>query len=241
VEGSGRRQLHEFSTSWTLLHAAHDPTAAAPQRTEARQELLLRYLDVARRYLGGALRAEPRRDEALDELLSDFGVRVMEGALQNVSAGRGRFRDYLRAVLSNLVNDHRRRKRPPGAPLEATEPETVDVCPSEEEYTRLWRDELVRRALRALEEHEKETREVRYTVLKLAMDHPGMEAGQMARRLSGQLGKAVSAAWVRKRVYLARQKLCDLLRREVRQTLREPTDGAVEEELAEVGLLAYCR
>jgi hypothetical protein len=33
----------------------------------------------------------------------------------------------------------------------------------------------------------------------------------------------------------------ELLRREVRQTLREPTDEAVEEELAEVGLLAYCR
>jgi hypothetical protein len=117
----------------------------------------------------------------------------------------------------------------------------VDVRVSEEEYTRLWRDGLVRRALRPLEGHEKETREVRYTVLRLAMDHPEMESEEMARRLAAQLGKAVNAAWVRKRVFLARQKLRDLLREEVRQTLREPTDEAVEEELAEVGLLAYCR
>jgi hypothetical protein len=63
----------------------------------------------------------------------------------------------------------------------------------------------------------------------------------MARRLSGQLGRTVGAAWVRKRVFLARQKLRDLLRKEVWQTLREPTEATVEEELAEVGLLAYCR
>jgi RNA polymerase sigma factor (sigma-70 family) len=241
VDGSGRRQLNELSTSWTLLHAAHDPAAAAPERSEARQELLLRYLDVARRYLGGALRMEPRRDEAVDELLSDFGVRVMEGALQNASADRGRFRDYLRAVLSNLVKDHHRKKRPAASPLEDAEPEAADVRVSEEEFTRLWRDGLVRRTLQALEEHEKETREVRYTALKLAMDHPEMESEEMARRLAEQIGKTVSAAWVRKRVYLARQKLRELLRREVRQTLREPTEEAVEEELAEVGLLAYCK
>jgi DNA-directed RNA polymerase specialized sigma24 family protein len=165
----------------------------------------------------------------------------MAGALQNASAGRGRFRDYLRAVLSNLVRDHHRKKRPPAGRLEEAEPEAVDVLVSEEEFTRLWRDELVRRALRALEGHEKETREVRYTVLKLAMDHPGMESEEMARRLTEQMGKAVGAAWVRKRVFLARQKLRDLLRKEVWQTLREPTDEAAEEELAEVGLLAYCR
>jgi DNA-directed RNA polymerase specialized sigma24 family protein len=152
-----------------------------------------------------------------------------------------RFRDYLRTVLSNLVRDHRRKKQSPAAPLEGAGPEAEDVREGEEEFIRLWREGLVRRALQALEGHEKRTGEVRYTVLRLAMDHPGMEAEEMARRLSGQLGKPATAAWVRKRVFLARQKLRDLLRHEVRQTLREPTDEAVEEELAEVGLLAYCR
>jgi hypothetical protein len=51
----------------------------------------------------------------------------------------------------------------------------------------------------------------------------------------------VGAVWVRKRLHLARQKLRELLREEVRRTLREPTDAAVEEELADAGLLAYCR
>jgi hypothetical protein len=116
VDGSGRR-LNDLSTSWTLLRDAHDPAADAARRTEARQELLLRYVDVARRYLGGALRGEPRHDEVIDELLSDFGVRVMEGRLHNASAGRGRFRDYLRTALSNLVRDHRRKKQSPAAAL----------------------------------------------------------------------------------------------------------------------------
>jgi RNA polymerase sigma factor (sigma-70 family) len=236
------RSLGALTTSWILLHAAHDPAAAAPARSEARQELLCRYLDVARRYLGGALRGQAQHAEVLDELLSDFGLRVMDGALHGASPDRGRFRDYLRRVLANLVNDyHRKRGKQPGPLGEADPPAAAEGSPNDEEFTDLWREELVRRSLRALVEHERRTGEVRYTVLKLAMDQPELEAADLARQLAQRLGRPVEAAWVRKRLFLARQKLRELLRQEVRLTLREPTDEAVEEELAEVGLLAYCR
>jgi RNA polymerase sigma factor (sigma-70 family) len=241
VDGADAARLSGLTTSWTLLQAAHDPAAPEPDRSRARQELLLRYLDVARRYLGGALRGQPQREEAIDQMVSDFSVRVMSGAFGRASPDRGRFRDYLRTVLVNLVSDYRRANRKEAVPLGEVEPATEDVPVSDEAFNEMWRDELVRRALAALAGHEARTGEVRYSVLRLALDHPGAGAAELARRVAERSGRAADAAWVRKRLYLARRKLREALRDEVRQTLREPTDEAVEEELAEIGLLAYCR
>ncbi len=235
------QRLSDLTTSWTLLQAAHDPGGDTAVRTEARRELIERYLGVVRRYLGGALRLESGREEAVEELVQEFSVKVMAGSLHNASPDQGRFRQFLRKMLVNLVNESRRRKQRREIPVGGVAEEASNRDVGEEAYTTIWREELVRRALQALAEHERQTGEVRYTVLKLMMDHPALAAAELAERLTGLLGRPVDAAWVRKRKHLAREKLRELLRREVRQTLREPTDEAVEEELAEVGLLVYCR
>jgi hypothetical protein len=69
------------------------------------------------------------------------------------------------------------------------------------------------------------------------MDHPGLQADEMAAKLAGEVGKPLSAGWVRKRLHLARRRLAEWLIEQVRQSLRQPTDQAVQEELAELGLL----
>lgn len=234
------QRLSDFSTCWTLLRAAHDAEADPTAREQARQALVERYLGVARSYLGGALRHEANREDVVEELAQEFGVKVMAGSLQNASPDGGKkFRVYLRTVLANLVNEWHRKRRRREIPLPSEPLVARDV--SEQEYATIWREELVRRALQALAEYEQRTGEVRYLVLKLAIDHPTAHTSELAERLSVLLGKPVDAAWVRKRTFLAREKLRELVRHEVRQTLREPTDEAVEEELAEAGLLKYCR
>jgi hypothetical protein len=82
---------------------------------------------------------------------------------------------------------------------------------------------------------------VLYATLKLKMDHPDWGAAQLAEHLSEQLGSPVNAVSVRQRLSRARNRLCELLRQQVRLELRNPTEEQVDEELAELGLLGYCR
>ena len=241
MDANDPEQLNDLSTSWTLLQAAHDPAAATGPRDKARRELVERYLAVVRRYLGGALRLEKCRDEAVEELVQEFGLRVMAGSLHNVTPDRGRFRYYLRTVLSNLVREYQRKKNRQPAPLGDEDVVEEEQRISEDEFTEMWREELVRRSLGALAAYEQETGQILYTALKLAMDEPGLQAVDLAVRLSGRLGRNVDAAWARKRIFLAREKLRELLRREVKQSLQEPSAEAIDQELADVGLLAYCR
>ncbi len=229
------------STSWTLLVGAHDPGATPATRERARRQLIERYQGLARLYLAGALRHEREAEEAVAECLQELGVRVMTGAFKNVDPERGRFRHYLRACLSNLVNDYQRRQGRRVDALGDFDPAAPGSAADEKEFVALWRQELVERALRALANHEKRTGQQFYSVLKLKMDHPELRSAQMAERLTASAGKPLTEVGVRKRLSLARAKLVELLRAEVKQSLRDPTEEQVEEELADLGLLEYCR
>jgi RNA polymerase sigma factor (sigma-70 family) len=233
-----------LSTSWDLLRAAHDPEASPEQRQAARRQLVERYQDLVRRYLGGALRHERDRGEAVDDCLGKFSLRVMEGAFEGVKPERGRFRDYLRTCLENLVHDYhreRQRRRRQFQPLGGIDEPAVSGSPpvTDEEFKTMWRDQLVTQALAALEGHEKRKGQHLYTVLKYKMDHPDLRSAALANQLAGVVGKPVTAEWVRKRLYLARRRLAESLLQAVRQSLQRPTDEAVYQELAELGLLAY--
>ncbi len=228
-----------LSTSWTLLANAHDPAASPEHRNDARRQLLQRYQSVVRRYLAGALRGAPGWEDAVDECVQELSVRMMSGAFHGATPERGRFRHYLRSCLSNLVTDYRRRQQRQGQALGDFEPAAADQPLSEQDFLALWREELVGRALRALEEFERQSGQLLYTVLKLKMDQPELRSAQIAERLGG--GQALTEGWARKRLFRAREKLTELLRAEVRQSLREPDEAQVDEELAEVGLLEYCR
>jgi DNA-directed RNA polymerase specialized sigma24 family protein len=230
-----------LSTSWTLLRDAHDPLAQPERRAEARGRLIQRYEHVARRYFGGALRQHEDRDEAVNECFQNFSLRVLEGALHGVAPERGRFRPYLRACLSHLVTDYRRERQKLMPGLPEAEPPGAALLVSDEDFRKMYRDGLINRALQALAEEERQTRQVLHSILKLKMDHPDWKAPQLAEHLSGQLNRPLTAVWARQRLFQARRRLCKLLRYEVRLELQEATDEQVDEELAELDLLRYCR
>jgi RNA polymerase sigma-70 factor (ECF subfamily) len=240
-------RLSQASTCWTLLFRAHDAETPTAEVTDARRQLLKQYEPAARRYLGGLLRHVPDPREAVEECFQELALCFACGRFRNADPGRGRFRDYLRKALRNLANDylrkwHTRRGKPlpeegPEAPAVADDP----LSETEWQFLADCRDSFVRRGLADLEAYERQTGQLLYTVLKLRIDRPKLRSGEMAALLAPRVGKEVSAAWVRRRLYLSRQKLAELVRDSVRGSLSDPTPETVAQELIDLDLFESCR
>jgi RNA polymerase sigma-70 factor (ECF subfamily) len=232
-------RLSQIATPWSDLHQAHG--SGLPALDAARRRLLQHYSSAVYSYLVGAVR-DP---DVADDLFQEFALRLMRGAFRRADPRRGRFRDFLKTALGHLVTDHyRRQRRDPlpfhGIPEPATAPRPA-LAEAEERFAEEWRAQLIDRAFAALEAFEKRTGQPLYTLLHFRVDNPDLPVAEMARQLSGRLGQEPAATWVYKHLHKARQKLADLLVAEVAQTLDGPGVDEVEQELAELGLLQWCR
>src|SRR5262245_57356739 len=237
TDSSGDSHLSRIETFWTILATARGDS---PEAAAAGRQLLQRYTKAKRRYLLGALRDA----DAADELTQEFALRFMRGDLHRADPEKGRFRDFVKGVLFHLIADHhRKRKRNmPALPESSVEDAGAsDPAASDQEFLESWRAELLDRSWKALQKSQEETGQVFYAVLRFRAEHPEMRSPEMAERLSEQLGKPVSAPWVRQTLHRARDKFADLLLDETLQTLREPTVDQLEQELIDVGLLEYCK
>ena len=99
------QRLSKIATMWTAVLQAHG--AGADTVVVARNRLLLRYSGAVYRYLLGAVR-DP---EAASDLCQEFAMRFLRGDFRRAAPDRGRFRDYVKVALVNLVNDHHRAGR----------------------------------------------------------------------------------------------------------------------------------
>src|SRR5689334_5970041 len=118
-------RLSQLSTAWTALFRAHAGPADAGR--SARDEILERYGKPVYRYLRAAV-GDP---DVADELYQEFALRLVRGDFHNARPDRGRFRDFLRTCLSNLITDHRRKlaRRPAG--LGEADPPAAEPGPAE--------------------------------------------------------------------------------------------------------------
>jgi DNA-directed RNA polymerase specialized sigma24 family protein len=225
------QRLSHISTLWTELFQAHAGSGEA--ESALRRALVLRYVGGVYRYLLGAVR-DP---DAAGELCHDFAVRFLRGDFQRASPQRGRFRDYLRAALINLVNDHHRarRQRPRPLPADVAAPAAPPAA-EEDAFLVSWREELLARTWSALQQASTD----QHAVLRFRIDNPELSSAQMAAELSKPLGRVLSAAWVRKTLQRAHARYADLLLAEVEDTLTAPTPDQLREELAALDLLRYC-
>ena len=74
------------------------------------------------------------------------------------------------------------------------------------------------------------------------MDEPGLTSNEWAARLSERLGRPVTPGAFRQALQRARREFARRLIDEVRASLLEgPTRQTLEEELADLELLEYCR
>jgi RNA polymerase sigma-70 factor (ECF subfamily) len=227
-------RLSRLSTDWSVIERAHRGAKGAARA--AQELLLLRYGPPIRRYLGRILK-DP---EAVEDLFQEFGIALVEGKFGRADPHRGRFRDYVKVSLRNLVSKYYdKRNHAPralgdaGPALEqlVTRPGADDSLDEE------WRDTLLDRAWSALAEANPRG----YEVFRFMSEHHELSSQELAAKLIERLGRAFTAMSVRQTIHRARKQFALFLIEEVGHSLVTPTADTVARELADLGLLEYCR
>jgi RNA polymerase sigma-70 factor (ECF subfamily) len=229
------QRLSRISTQWSMVFQAHaSPTDAA---AEAQRRLLQRYSGAVYRYLLGAVR-DP---DVAGELAQEFALRFVRGDFRRADPDRGRFRDYLKTALIHLVTDFRRAQKewPRALPPEGPEPAApaAESVHPDQAFLASWREELLDRTWRTLAE----VNAAYHAVLLCRIEAADLSSAELAGRLSAQLGKPLTAAWVRKTLQRAQGKYADLLLEEVSHSLGTSAPELLRQELHELNLLPYCR
>ena len=232
-------RLSRLATRLSIWVQAHQGEGSAV--VAARQQLLLRYHNSVYRYLLGMVRDAA----AAEDLTQEFAVRVLRGDFKGFDPKRGRFRDFLKGAVRHLVIDHWKQKQrpeqPQALPPELAEP-AADVVPEDDRvFLGQWKEELLGRTWEALKAHERETGQAYATVLQCRTNHPEMASSEMARLISVELGRDVSAENLRQLLLRARRRFADLLVEEVAHSLQTEEPDRITEELIELGLMSYCR
>jgi RNA polymerase sigma-70 factor (ECF subfamily) len=233
------QQLSHIATQWTMLYRAHQ--GAANEVAAARQQLMLRYCGAVYRYLLRAVR-DPTIAE---DLTQEFALRFVQGRFGQVDREQGRFRNYVKGALFRLVQDHYRNKA--REPRHVSLPDQVQVATADEseaaerDFRDSWRQELLSRAWKALEQVQSETGQPYHDVLRTRVDQPELSSAQIAEQLSARLGRTISSAGVRQLLHRARERFAELILEDVRQSLEGAPIEQIAEELAELNLLKYCK
>ena len=231
-------RLMDLSTHWTLVFKIKD--GAPEEANRAAAQLMCRYAGAVHRYLLKALR-DP---DAAQELDQEFALRFLRGDFRHGDPSRGRFRDYVKRAVHNLMKDYYRRKRPvvsldSGIPELAVEDE--GLAQFDRQFLQSWRNDLLDRAWASVKELEHTTGQPYYTVLRIRVDYPDLTSSGWADRLAEALGRPFSAGAYRQTLQRARRVYADHLIAEVAGSLNDLRPQALEEELADLELLEYCR
>ncbi len=234
--------LGQLTTMWTMVLSAHGGPDLA--EAEAQRRFMERYQGAVYRYFFTALR-DP---DAAQELFQQFAERFVRGDFKNFDPTRGRFRDYVRVALINMIRDFRRHQASRrhvdidivDIPNKTTDQqiESLDV-----EFNSSWRDELLSRTWDALRQQKRRGGVPFHVVLERSMQNPSLTSADLAKALNADLepDKLLSDALLRKTLQLAREKFADLLVEEVACSLGDHSVEQLEQELIDLGLIGYCR
>jgi DNA-directed RNA polymerase specialized sigma24 family protein len=232
------QRLSRITTLWTVVlkaHRGHGHTVTAAQEL-----LLQRYAGAVYRYLLAAVRDV----HVAEELAQEFALHFLQGKFHAAHPERGRFRDYVKTAVLNLVRKHRHKaaRRPANLAPELEVPDaSSDADEADRCFAASWRDELLARTWEALARSDRDSGQLLHAMLWYRTQHPDVSSAQMAEELGPALGKKLTAAGVRQAIHRARARFADLLFQEVGRSLPSDDLDHVEQELADLGLLCYCR
>lgn len=231
-------RLSRIETVWTMIYHAH--TDGAPAQGQAQHELLARYGSAILRYLRGAFRDEM----AAEETYQEFAIRFLRGDYRSAHPDKGRFRGFLKVVLSRLVADHyRKQSRRREAPLDTfcSLSDDSDEVRRDAEFLETWRDEMLTQAWRRLAEEEQRSGKPWMTLLKLRVENPEHRSVELAAQLAQILEEDVTPTRLRVLLHRSRERFANYLIDAVAESIRDETIADVEQELAELQLLQYCQ
>jgi RNA polymerase sigma factor (sigma-70 family) len=203
-------------------------------------QLALRYRAAIRSYVGALVKDQQEADEVAQEVL----LRMLRGDFAGADPERGRFRDFLKVAVRNMVRSHWARKQRREGPVDPTwlAATAADVSPADIELTAAWRRSVLQVTLSALDQHQRShAGNVFGTLLRLRIDHPDDDSEQLAARLSAVVGRPFRADAARQQLRRARLRFAQLLVEELARGLSDPTPARLEEELNETGLMEYVR
>jgi DNA-directed RNA polymerase specialized sigma24 family protein len=237
-------RLSQIATSWRQLV---ELALRQPGQQAAMQLFLDRYGPAAHRFLKGLSRSS----EVAESLYQDLCVKVLEGKLarvleaRNEGAHKGRFRDYLKAIIINLWRDYQRRKKHAGISQaeELPEPGPTPDEVLEAEFQVCWRKRLLDLAWHDLKDREQKRRKERpvpyFTALRLTVK--GVDTAEACSQITATTGTPCSAERYWQLVHRAREFFAESIWAHVTESLDNPTPEEVTQELTDVGLLPYCR
>lgn len=222
-------RLSQIHTHWSGVIKAHQTGDAAAR---ARNELAHRYLGAIHRYILGAVRNE---DLAAD-LTQEFGLKLVTGAFASASPERGRFRDFIKTAVRNLITDYHRRRKPVNLPEDFPE---LEARQEQDDFSQQWRQELFDRTWEALSHVEKQTGQPFHLAMRLKAEN--LRSAQIAERLTQETGKATNEVAVRKLVQRAREQFAQLLWDEVARSIQSNDPQLIEEELIDLQMYEQCK
>jgi DNA-directed RNA polymerase specialized sigma24 family protein len=229
------QRLSGITTLWTLMRQAHE---GPPDDARSAQGLLFeRYRKAVHAYLLAATR-DPI---AADDLTQEFGVLLVRGSFREVDPERGRFRYFLKVVLSNLVNNHRRKNQRAAAPLPPDDVRLAGLAAVLEDPGRRLDEQFRADLLDRTREQLAAAHSVWHCVLRIREASPDLPSPALALALTEQLGRPYTAVAARQAVHRARELFADLLLEEVAKVLQHPTLEKVVEEVRDLNLLEYAR
>ncbi|MBC7816490.1 MAG: sigma-70 family RNA polymerase sigma factor [Planctomycetaceae bacterium] len=216
--------LEQISTCW--------PTISNPV------QFVMRYARAIQKYVGALVR-DPHDAE---EVAQDFLVKVFDKGFCPENLSRGRFRDYLKAAVRYVAISHLRKRRPAEVDEQVFASLAQPEASADKEWATEWRDCLLERVWQTLELNQQQIPEnLFYSVLRLVTDDPKADSETQAGRLAQQLGRPYRADAFRQQLRRARRQFAKLLVDEVRQTLHNPDDEVVEQELIDLDLMPFVR
>ena len=104
-----------------------------------------------------------------------------------------------------------------------------------------WREELLSRAWSALAQDSASENTFYYPILRYRVEHPAENYEQLSQAFSEICGREIKAGNARIQIHRARLRFAALMIQQVSDSLPDADSNSVEAELADLGLLHYCR
>lgn len=230
-------RLSNISTNWEELFAAHEGGNSDLNAAKIRGQVLQRYSNCVSHYMFGATKSH----HAAEELTQEFALRFIRGDFGKATPQQGRFRDYLKVSLRNLIADFYRKKAAEGAFVVPSVPidTAAEISSLDVEFSENWRRRLLNITWEQLQSFEVEKANYYYAVLYLRSQNPEASSDELALEFTQRHSKVVSPDWIRQNLRRARRKFGELLIEEVGRTVNSIDRNDVDEEMASLGLKKY--
>lgn len=234
-------RIDEIETPWTQLDDAHQ-SQDEDKSQQAQADILNRYGKAIVKYLS-SLTKDPT---TAADLSQEFVIRFLRGDFKSANRQVGKFRNYLKRSLHNLViDDFRRRQRRHGLLRDFGRAQVESGClvadssPMDDRLDRYWRQEVLRQTWLEFRRENEKAGTPYFEILQARLNYPEDSIRLLAARLND--GKPRSLSVVRQKLSRARSRFRELLWTEVARSCGTFQKEVVEEELCDLGLIKYFR